>query len=76
VGNLLSQHPHPLNGEAHPLAMLGKQEAAKKICRVVYAKDLVGVFLRNQVTKTFGIPFVAKWIMGSTLLDHLELPDY
>jgi len=22
------------------------------------------------------IPFVAKWMMGSTLLDHLELPDY
>jgi len=46
----------------------------RKNCRIVYAKDLVGVFLRNH--KTFGIPFLAKSIMGSTLLDHLELSDY
>jgi 2-polyprenyl-6-methoxyphenol hydroxylase-like FAD-dependent oxidoreductase len=56
--------------------MLGKQEAAKKFAGSFTPKTRVGVFLRNQVTKTFGIPFVAKWIMGSTLLDHLELPDY
>jgi 2-polyprenyl-6-methoxyphenol hydroxylase-like FAD-dependent oxidoreductase len=56
--------------------MLGKQEAAKKFAGSFRPKTRLGVFLRNQVTKTFGIPFVAKWIMGSTLLDHLELPDY
>ncbi|MGH8092706.1 MAG: FAD-binding domain [Chthoniobacterales bacterium] len=56
--------------------MLGKQEAAKKFAGSFTPKTWWGVFLRNQITKTFGIPLVAKWIMGSTLLDHLELPDY
>ena len=55
--------------------MLGKQEAAKKFAGSFTPKTR-WVFPPQQVTKTFGIPFVAKWIMGRTLLDHLELPDY
>jgi len=45
----------------------------EEIRRILYAKDLVRVFRVNP--KTFGIAVVAKWIMGSPLLDHLDLPD-
>jgi hypothetical protein len=34
------------------------------------------VFLRNQATKAFAIPFVTKLLMKSTLIDRIELPDY
>jgi hypothetical protein len=32
--------------------------------------------LRNQITKVFAIPFVPKLLMGSSLPDRIELPDY
>ncbi len=59
----------------HPF-MLGKQEAAKKFAASFTPKTRWGLFLRNQVTKAFAIPFFGKWVLGSSLLDRLELPDY
>ena len=59
----------------HPF-MLGKQEAAKKFAGSFTPKTQWGLFLRNQVTKAFAIPFLAKWVMGSSLLDRIDLPDY
>ena len=56
--------------------MLGKQEAAKKFAASFTPKTRWGLFLRNQVTKAFAIPFFGKWVLGSSLLDRLELPDY
>jgi hypothetical protein len=35
-----------------------------------------GLFLRNQVTKALAIPYLATWLMGSSLLDLIDLPDY
>ena len=56
--------------------MLAKQEAAKKFAASFTPKTRWGLFLRNQVTKAFAIPFLGKWVLGSSLLDRLELPDY
>ncbi len=56
--------------------MVEKQNAAAKFATSFTPKTRWGLFLRNQITKAFAIPFVAKWALGSTLLDRIELPDY
>jgi len=56
--------------------ILGKQEAAQKFAGAFTPKTRWGLFLRNQVTKAFAIPFLAKMLMGSSLLDRIDLPDY
>lgn len=56
--------------------MVEKQNAAAKFATSFAPKTRWGLFLRNQITKAFAIPFVAKWALGSTLLDRIELPDY
>jgi 2-polyprenyl-6-methoxyphenol hydroxylase-like FAD-dependent oxidoreductase len=56
--------------------MLTKQEAAEKFATSFTPKTRWGLFLRNQVTKAFAVPFVAKWVMGGSLLDHIDLPVY
>jgi 2-polyprenyl-6-methoxyphenol hydroxylase-like FAD-dependent oxidoreductase len=62
-------------GLLHPF-MLAKQQAAEKFATSFTPKTRWGLFLRNQVTKAFAIPFVAKLVMGRSLLDAIELPDY
>ena len=59
----------------HPF-MLAKQNAAEKFASSFAPKTRWGLALRNQVTKALGIPFVAKRLMGSSLLDRIDLPDY
>ncbi|HEY3664096.1 MAG TPA: FAD-binding domain [Chthoniobacterales bacterium] len=59
----------------HPF-MLGKQDAAKKFAGSFTPKTRLGLFVRNQVTKAFAIPFLPKLLMGSSLLDRIELPNY
>ncbi len=59
----------------HPF-MLGKQEAAKKFAGSFTPKTQWGLFLRNQITKAFALPYLAEWLMGSSLLDRIDLPDY
>ena len=56
--------------------MLGKQEAARKFAGSFTPKTRWGLFLRNQVTKAFALPFFSKLLMGTTLLDDIDLPDY
>jgi 2-polyprenyl-6-methoxyphenol hydroxylase-like FAD-dependent oxidoreductase len=56
--------------------LLSKQEAAKKFAGSFTPRTEWGLFLRNQVTKAFAIPFLPKLLMGSSLLDRIELPDY
>jgi 2-polyprenyl-6-methoxyphenol hydroxylase-like FAD-dependent oxidoreductase len=56
--------------------MLTKQNAAEKFASSFAPKTRWGLFLRNQVTKILAIPFVTKRVMGSTLLDRIDLPDY
>ena len=59
----------------HPF-MLTKQNAAEKFASSFAPKTRWGLFLRNQITKAFGIPFIPKLLMGSSLLDRIDLPDY
>jgi 2-polyprenyl-6-methoxyphenol hydroxylase-like FAD-dependent oxidoreductase len=53
-----------------------KQKAAEQFASSFAPKTRVGLFLRNQMTKAFAIPLVAKLTMGASLLDHIDLPDY
>lgn len=56
--------------------ILDKQKAAEKFAGSFAPKTQLGLLLRNQITKMFAIPFVPKLLMGSSLLDRIELPDY
>jgi 2-polyprenyl-6-methoxyphenol hydroxylase-like FAD-dependent oxidoreductase len=59
----------------HPF-MFSKQQAAEQFATSFTPKTRLGLFLRNQITKAFAIPAVAKLVMGRNLLDRIELPDY
>ncbi len=59
----------------HPF-MLTKQNAAEKFASSFAPKTRLGLFVRNQVMKVLGIPFVTRRVMSSTLLDRINLPDY
>jgi 2-polyprenyl-6-methoxyphenol hydroxylase-like FAD-dependent oxidoreductase len=53
-----------------------KQTAAEKLARSFAPRTRLGPFFRNQVTKAFAIPGVAKFVMGRSLLDRLDLPSF
>ncbi len=53
-----------------------KQKAARQFASSFAPKTQFGIFLRNQMTKAFAIPLVARLLMGPSLLDHVDLPDY
>jgi 2-polyprenyl-6-methoxyphenol hydroxylase-like FAD-dependent oxidoreductase len=53
-----------------------KQRAAAKFARSFAPKTRIGLFLRNQITKAFRLPFIAELAMGPSLLDRIHLPDY
>jgi len=59
----------------HPF-MLVKQKAAEKFAGSFAPKTRLGLFFRNQISKAFALPFVPKLVMGSSLLDRVDLPDY
>lgn len=56
--------------------MLAKQKAAVKLAGSFAPKTQFGLFFRNQITKAFAVPFVPKLLMGSSLLDRIDLPEY
>jgi 2-polyprenyl-6-methoxyphenol hydroxylase-like FAD-dependent oxidoreductase len=53
-----------------------KQDAARQFASGFAPKTRWGVILRNQVTKAFRIPLVARMAMGSSLIDRIAVPDY
>ena len=53
-----------------------KQNAAQRFASGFAPKTRWGVLLRNQVTKAFQIPLVAKLALGSSLMDRISVPDY
>lgn len=59
----------------HPF-ILKKQIAAKRFAKSFAPRTRLGLFLRNQATKVFAIPFFTNLVMKSTLIDRIELPDY
>jgi hypothetical protein len=36
----------------------------------------LGITTRNLVTRLFGLPLVAEFVIGRDLRDDLKLPDY
>jgi hypothetical protein len=56
--------------------MLAKQRAAEKFAGSFVPKSLWGLFARDQVTKLLAIPLLTKRLMGTTLLDRIDLPHY
>jgi 2-polyprenyl-6-methoxyphenol hydroxylase-like FAD-dependent oxidoreductase len=54
----------------------GKQKAAAQFASSFAPKTRLGLFLRNQITKAFNLPFVPKLAMGPSLLDRIDLPDF
>jgi len=56
--------------------MADKQQAAEKFARSFAPTTRLGLFLRNQMSKAFAIPCLARLAMGSSLLDRIDLPDY
>jgi 2-polyprenyl-6-methoxyphenol hydroxylase-like FAD-dependent oxidoreductase len=53
-----------------------KQKAAKGFAASFAPKSALALFLRNQVSKLMGIPFVAHIAIGRGLTDNVDLPDY
>lgn len=56
--------------------MDAKLRAAEKFAGSFAPRTRWGLFLRNQATKVFALPFVPGLVMRSTLLDRIELPSY
>jgi 2-polyprenyl-6-methoxyphenol hydroxylase-like FAD-dependent oxidoreductase len=53
-----------------------KQRAAEGFARSFAPRTWFGLFLRNQITRTFALPLVARLAIGRGLLDRIELPDF
>ena len=59
----------------HPF-IASKQKAAVQFAGSFAPKTRVGLFFRNQITKLLEVPLVAKLVMGPSLFDRIDLPDY
>lgn len=59
----------------HPF-IVRKQRAAAKFAGSFVPKTQIGIFVRNQVTRLIGLPFVADLAMGPMLRDSITLPTY
>jgi 2-polyprenyl-6-methoxyphenol hydroxylase-like FAD-dependent oxidoreductase len=53
-----------------------KQRAAERFARSFAPRTRFGLFLRNQVTKAFVVPPLANFVIGRSLLDRIDLPDF
>lgn len=55
--------------------IFAKQVAAEKFAAGFVPRSALGLFIRNQITRAFSIPLVAKLAMGPSLIDRIALPD-
>ncbi|MFN8655256.1 MAG: FAD-binding domain [Candidatus Obscuribacterales bacterium] len=53
-----------------------KQKSAKKFARWFAPDSPVDLFLRNQFTKLFDIPMLARWFVQNSFADNVVLPHY
>jgi 2-polyprenyl-6-methoxyphenol hydroxylase-like FAD-dependent oxidoreductase len=53
-----------------------KQKGAERFAAAFAPKTRWGLFIRNQVIKTFAIPGLARAVLGRDIIDRLQLPDY
>jgi hypothetical protein len=56
--------------------ILEKQAAAEQFASSFIPQTRFDLFVRNQITKAFSIPFVARLAMGRTVVDRIGLPIY
>ena len=56
--------------------MTDKQKTAEKFASSFAPRTRLGLFLRNQMTKAFAIPYVAGLMLGPSVRDELTLPNY
>jgi 2-polyprenyl-6-methoxyphenol hydroxylase-like FAD-dependent oxidoreductase len=54
----------------------GKQKAAANFASSFVPETHFGIWVRNQATKLMGIPGVANLLLGRSMRDDMELPDY
>ena len=53
-----------------------KQQAAERFAGSFAPRTNLGLFLRNLSTYTMAIPGVARLLMGRSLVDFIQLPEY
>lgn len=53
-----------------------KQASAVRFASSFAPKTALGLIVRNLVTKSMSLPLVAKLMLGGTLKDDIEIPDY
>jgi 2-polyprenyl-6-methoxyphenol hydroxylase-like FAD-dependent oxidoreductase len=53
-----------------------KQEGAERFAHSFVPRTRWGLFVRNQVLKAFGIPYVSRLALGRDIIDRLKLPEY
>jgi 2-polyprenyl-6-methoxyphenol hydroxylase-like FAD-dependent oxidoreductase len=53
-----------------------KQRGAERFAGAFAPKTQWGLRFRNQVTRAFAIPGVARLAVGREIIDRLRLPDY
>ena len=53
-----------------------KQQAAERFAGAFAPKTRLGLFVRNQVIRSFALPGLARFAIGRDIADRLELPDY
>jgi 2-polyprenyl-6-methoxyphenol hydroxylase-like FAD-dependent oxidoreductase len=53
-----------------------KQKAAVAFAASFAPRTRFGIALRNLVTRAFGLPFVTDLVLGASLRDDIDLPDY
>jgi 2-polyprenyl-6-methoxyphenol hydroxylase-like FAD-dependent oxidoreductase len=54
----------------------GKQKASEQFAGSFTPRSEFGLLMRNQLSKAFRFPFIAKFLVGRGLLDRLALPAY
>jgi 2-polyprenyl-6-methoxyphenol hydroxylase-like FAD-dependent oxidoreductase len=53
-----------------------KQKSARDFARTFAPTTEFGLWLRNQAMKLMAIPKIAELIVGGSLVDEIELPEY
>ncbi len=54
----------------------GKQRTAENFASTFVPETQFGIWLRNQATKLMALPGVTNLMLGQSLLDDFELPDF
>jgi 2-polyprenyl-6-methoxyphenol hydroxylase-like FAD-dependent oxidoreductase len=56
--------------------MRAKQDAAIKLAPTFVPKSNLGILMRMVGSRLLGIDWFADWVMGRSIQDQIELPDY